>query len=29
MTPEDMRAAFKRYVAPKKLLIIRAGDFKK
>lgn len=29
MTPKDMRAAFKRYVAPKKLLIIRAGDFKK
>ena len=27
--PEDVKAAFQKYVDPKKLVIIRAGDFKK
>jgi zinc protease len=29
LTPEDVRAAFKKHIDPKKLVIIRAGDFKK
>jgi zinc protease len=29
LTPEDIKAAFRKYVEPKKLVIIRAGDFKK
>jgi zinc protease len=29
LTPEDVKAAFGKYVDPKKLVIIRAGDFKK
>jgi zinc protease len=29
LTPEDIRAAFHKHVDPKKLVIIRAGDFKK
>jgi zinc protease len=29
LTPADITAAFKKYVDPKKLVIIRAGDFKK
>jgi zinc protease len=29
LTPEDVRAAFRKYVDPKTLVIIRAGDFKK
>ena len=28
LTPADIQAAFKKYVDPQKLLIIRAGDFK-
>ncbi len=29
LTPEDVRAAFKKHIDPKKLVVIRAGDFKK
>jgi len=29
LTPEDVRAAFQKYIDPKRLVIIRAGDFKK
>jgi zinc protease len=29
LTPEDIRAAFKRHVDPQRLVIVRAGDFKK
>jgi zinc protease len=29
LTPEDVKGAFQRFVDPKKLVIIRAGDFKK
>lgn len=29
LTPDDVKDAFKKYVDPKKLVIIRAGDFKK
>ncbi|HEV8060380.1 MAG TPA: pitrilysin family protein [Gemmataceae bacterium] len=29
VTPEDVKAAFRKYVDPKKLVIVRAGDFKK
>ena len=29
LTPEDVKAAFRKYVEPAKLVIIRAGDFKK
>jgi zinc protease len=29
LTPEEVKAAFAKYVDPKKLVIIRAGDFKK
>ncbi len=29
LTPEEVKAAFQRFVDPKKLVIIRAGDFKK
>ena len=29
LTPEDVQAAFKKYIDPKKLVIIRAGDFTK
>jgi zinc protease len=28
-TPDDVRDAFRKYIDPKKLVIIRAGDFKK
>ena len=29
LSPDDVKAAFKKFVDPKKLVIIRAGDFKK
>jgi zinc protease len=29
LTPEDVKAAFRKYIEPKKLVIVRAGDFKK
>jgi zinc protease len=29
LSPDDIKAAFRKYVDPKKLVIIRAGDFKK
>ena len=29
LSPEDVKAAFRKFVDPKKLVIIRAGDFKK
>jgi zinc protease len=29
LTPSDVQAAFRKYIDPKKLVIIRAGDFKK
>jgi zinc protease len=29
LTPEDVKAAFRKYIEPKKLAIVRAGDFKK
>jgi zinc protease len=29
LTPEDVKAVFQRFIDPKKLVIIRAGDFKK
>ncbi len=29
LTPEDVKAAFQKYIDPKKLVIVRAGDFKK
>jgi zinc protease len=29
LTPEDVKSAFRRHIDPKKLVIIRAGDFKK
>ncbi|HLN27040.1 MAG TPA: pitrilysin family protein [Gemmataceae bacterium] len=28
LTPDDVKAAFRKYIDPKKLVIIRAGDFK-
>jgi predicted Zn-dependent peptidase len=29
LTPEEVKAAFGKYIDPKKLVIIRAGDFKR
>jgi zinc protease len=29
LTPEDIRTAFRKHVSPEKLVIVRAGDFKK
>ena len=29
LTPEDVRDAFRKHIDPKKLVIIRAGDFTK
>jgi zinc protease len=29
LTPEDVKAAFRKHIDPKKLVILRAGDFKK
>jgi zinc protease len=29
LTPDDIRTAFRKYVTPDKLVIVRAGDFKK
>jgi zinc protease len=29
LTPGDIRSAFKKHIDPRKLVIIRAGDFKK
>ena len=29
LTPDDVKAAFKKYVDPQRLVIIRAGDFKR
>jgi zinc protease len=29
LTPDDVKVAFRKYIDPKKLVIIRAGDFKK
>ena len=29
LTPEDVKTAFRKYIDPKKLVIVRAGDFKK
>ena len=29
LTPSDIQKAFKKYIDPKKLIVIRAGDFKK
>jgi zinc protease len=29
LTPEEVRAAFRKHIDPKKLAIVRAGDFKK
>jgi zinc protease len=29
LTPDDVKAAFRKYIDPKKLVIIRAGDFKR
>jgi zinc protease len=29
LTPEDVKAAFRKYVDPRKLVIVRAGNFKK
>jgi zinc protease len=29
LTPEDIQAAFRKFIDPKKLVIVRAGDFKK
>jgi zinc protease len=29
LSPDDVKAAFRKYIDPKKLVIIRAGDFKK
>jgi zinc protease len=29
LTPEDVKAAFRKYIDPKKLVIVRAGDFQK
>ena len=29
LTPDDVKAAFRKYIDPKKLVIIRAGDFPK
>ena len=29
LTPDEVRAAFRKHIDPKKLVIIRAGDFKK
>jgi zinc protease len=29
LTPDDVKAAFRKYIDPKKLVIVRAGDFKK
>ena len=29
LTPDDVKGAFRRHIDPKKLVIIRAGDFKK
>jgi zinc protease len=29
LTPDDVKAAFRKFIDPKKLVIIRAGDFQK
>ena len=29
LTPDDVKVAFRKYLEPQKLVIIRAGDFKK
>src|SRR5262249_22797613 len=29
LTPEEVKAAFRKYIDPKKLVVVRAGDFKK
>ena len=29
LTPDDVRAAFRKHIDPQKLVIVRAGDFKK
>jgi predicted Zn-dependent peptidase len=29
LTPADVKAVFKKYIDPKKIVIVRAGDFKK
>jgi zinc protease len=29
LTPDEVRAAFRKYIDPKKLVIVRAGDFKR
>ena len=29
LTPKDIKSAFRKFIDPKKLVIIRAGDFKK
>ena len=29
LTPDDVKTAFRKYIDPKKLVIVRAGDFKK
>ena len=29
LTPDEVRAAFRKYMDPKKLVIVRAGDFKR
>jgi zinc protease len=29
LTPEDVKSAFRRHIDPKKLVSVRAGDFKK
>ena len=29
LTPDDVKEAFRKYVDPKKLVIVRAGDFKR
>jgi zinc protease len=29
LSPEDVKSAFRKYIDPKKLVIIRAGDFRK
>ncbi len=29
LTPADVKSAFPKYIDPKKLVVIRAGDFKK
>jgi zinc protease len=29
LTPDDVKAAFRKFIDPKKLVIVRAGDFQK